>query len=69
MARPNSDQALRIDQDRARALFDQGMATLVDVRDSADYRQSHIPGALSVPLLELPRHLAEIPRGRPIIAY
>jgi len=36
------------------------VAVVVDVRDAADYRAGHIPGALSLPLPELDHRLAEL---------
>jgi rhodanese-related sulfurtransferase len=46
-----------------------GDVTVVDVRPESEYRSGHIPGALSIPAGELKRRLAEIPRGRPVVAY
>ncbi len=46
-----------------------GEVTLLDVRPSEEYRAGHIPGALSVPLGELEKRLAELPRGRELVAY
>ena len=46
-----------------------GEVTVLDVRPSEEYRAGHIPGALSVPLEELERRLAELPRHREIVAY
>lgn len=59
----------RIDQARAKSLLDEGAATFVDVRSREDYRQLHIPGALSIPLAELSARLGEVPRGKPVITY
>ena len=49
------------------AEFDRGSALFVDVRDYEEYRRSHIPGAISVPLEEIFRHLEELPEDRRII--
>lgn len=46
-----------------------GEVTVLDVRPPEEYRAGHIPGALSVPLAELERRLAELPRDREIVAY
>jgi rhodanese-related sulfurtransferase len=46
-----------------------GTVALLDVRPADEFRAGHIPGARSVPLAELERHLAEIPRGREVVAY
>lgn len=46
-----------------------GEVTVLDVRPAQEYRAGHIPGARSVPVSELKRHLAELPRNREIVAY
>ena len=46
-----------------------GEATVLDVRPRSEYVAGHIPAALSVPLAELKRRLAELPRHREIVAY
>ncbi|HWO89828.1 MAG TPA: metalloregulator ArsR/SmtB family transcription factor [Gemmatimonadales bacterium] len=43
--------------------------TLLDVRPEQEYAAGHIPGARSIPVSQLRRRLAEIPRGREIVAY
>lgn len=47
----------------------QGAVTLLDVRPAEEYLAGHIPGAVSLPLEELERRLAELPRDQEIIAY
>lgn len=46
-----------------------GEVVVLDVRPSEEYRSGHIPGALSLPVDELERRLAEIPTDKEIIAY
>ncbi|MDI7268368.1 MAG: metalloregulator ArsR/SmtB family transcription factor [Myxococcota bacterium] len=46
-----------------------GAVTLLDVRPVEEYRAGHLPGAVSVPLGELERRLAELPRDREVVAY
>ena len=46
-----------------------GEVTVLDVRPSEEYGAGHIPGALSVPLADLERRLAELPRDREVVAY
>jgi rhodanese-related sulfurtransferase len=46
-----------------------GLAIALDVRPPEEYEAGHIPGALSIPLSELRRRLAELPRDREIVAY
>jgi rhodanese-related sulfurtransferase len=42
---------------------------VVDVRNPAEVRLGTIPGAVPVPLAQLPGRLAEIPRDRSVVAY
>jgi rhodanese-related sulfurtransferase len=39
------------------------------VRPTEEYRAGHIPGALSIPLPELKKRMAELPRRLEIVAY
>ena len=51
-------------QDLEQAL--EGGALLVDVRESEEYAQRHIPGARLLPLSVLPVRVHELPRDRPV---
>jgi rhodanese-related sulfurtransferase len=51
--------------DRVRA----GHATVIDVRPVEEYAAGHIPGAVSIPLEELPERLAELPADQEVVAY
>ncbi|NMC50001.1 MAG: sulfurtransferase [Desulfovibrio sp.] len=46
-----------------------GSVTLLDVRQDWEYSEFHLPGALLVPLGELPDRLGEIDRNTPVVAY
>jgi rhodanese-related sulfurtransferase len=46
-----------------------GEVTVVDVRPVEEFRAGHIPGALSIPITELRKRLAELPKRREIVAY
>ncbi len=46
-----------------------GEVTLLDVRPPEEFRAGHIPGALSIPLPELKKRLAGLPRSREVVAY
>lgn len=46
-----------------------GEVTILDVRPADEYRAGHIPGAISVPVPEMKKRLAELPRDREIVAY
>jgi rhodanese-related sulfurtransferase len=42
---------------------------VLDVRPAEEYAAGHIPGAVSVPLAELPARLGTLPAGSEIVAY
>lgn len=42
---------------------------IIDVREAYEFKQARIPGAINIPLSELPARLAEIPRERPVFLY
>jgi ArsR family transcriptional regulator len=46
-----------------------GVVTLIDVRPGGEFAAGHIPGAVNIPLDELPRRLDELPADRTVIAY
>lgn len=53
----------------AKAAYDTHGAVFVDVRDAESYAQSHIPGALSIPLSELETRRSELNSSDWIITY
>jgi rhodanese-related sulfurtransferase len=42
---------------------------VIDVRPAVEYETGHIPGAIGIPLKDLKRRLAELPRNKEIVAY
>lgn len=44
-----------------------GEALLLDVREPMELEMAAVPGALHVPMGEVPARLAEIPRDRPVL--
>ena len=50
---------------RARA----GMVTVLDVRPVEEFAAAHLPGAVNIPIGELGKRLAELPRGKEVVAY
>ncbi len=42
---------------------------LLDVRTPPEFAAGHIPGAVNIPVDELRGRLAELPKGRPVVAY
>lgn len=59
----------RITPEEAKAAFDNGAAVFLDVRSHTVYVQSHISGALSIPLAELKPRIAELDPAQWIITY
>jgi len=58
-----------VDREALLARVRSGEVTVLDVRPREEYQAGHIPGALSVPLADLQRRLAELPCDREIVAY
>ena len=42
---------------------------LVDMRKPAEYQAAHLPGAISLPMVDLARRYREIPRSARVILY
>ncbi len=47
----------------------EGLVTVLDVRPSEEYVSGHLPGAISIPLNELEKHLDELNPDHEIVAY
>jgi rhodanese-like protein len=62
-------KARRINRDEAIELVKQHKAVWVDVRGKDAFDQSHIPGAISIPLTELNEHLTKLPPHKLLITY
>ena len=41
-------------------------ATVVDVRESVEYAEGHVPGARSIPMGQVPARLHELDRSAPV---
>ena len=46
-----------------------GDVVVLDVRPESEFVASHLPFAVSMPLAELNKHLDELPRDKPVVAY
>ena len=40
---------------------------LLDVREEDEWMMGHVPGALHIPLYDLPERLSEVPQGKPVV--
>jgi rhodanese-related sulfurtransferase len=64
------DPAEEVSRTELLARAEAGDVVVLDVRPAHEYAAGHIPGALSIPLEELPERLAELPSGdTPVVAY
>jgi rhodanese-related sulfurtransferase len=56
--------------DEAKAMLDAGKRVVfIDVREREQFDDLHIRGARNIPLRELPRRLAEVPRQERVTLY
>ena len=56
----------------ARELLDRakrGLVTVLDVRPPEEFAAGHVPGAVNIPVHELEKRLAELPKRREVVAY
>ena len=51
--------------DQAAGALDRG-AAVIDVREPAEYRDGHLPGAVNIPMSQLIARMGEIDRDRPL---
>lgn len=54
-----------IDIDQLAAALDEG-ATVVDVRETTEYADAHVPGAVNIPMGQLTSRLDELDRTSPV---
>jgi len=59
----------RLGREELFARLTAGEIVVLDVRPAPEYREGHIPGAVSIPLEELEAQLSTIPVDRPVVAY
>jgi rhodanese-related sulfurtransferase/DNA-binding transcriptional ArsR family regulator len=56
-------------EELARRLRDGERLVVLDVRPASEHAAGHVPGAVSIPIQELRRRLAELPLDQEIVAY
>jgi rhodanese-related sulfurtransferase len=59
----------RISPKELKTRMTRGDVVVLDLRSEPEYRSGHLPGARSIPLVDLIRRLDEIPRDREVVAY
>ena len=47
------------------ALLQQGAVRILDVRDDAEFKGGHLPGAVNVPMTRLPDRVGKLKRDKP----
>ena len=47
-------------------LDDDEETVLIDVREPSEYAEAHVPGAVLIPMAQLPSRLDEVPRERTV---
>lgn len=65
----DKDHMEKIEMNELLERMKNGSATLLDVRPKDEYEILHIPGANSVPIEELEKHLSNLPKNQEIVAY
>ena len=63
------EEVQRVSLADAKVAFDAGTAVFLDVRDESSFAASHIPGAVLIPVAELPTRLGELDPSTWIIPY
>ena len=59
-----------ISAERVKKLIEGGEKfAFVDLRPAGDFQKGHLPGALSIPITELPKRLGEIPKAGRVVLY
>jgi rhodanese-related sulfurtransferase/biotin operon repressor len=46
-----------------------GLVTVLDVRPREEFAAGHVPGAINIPIRELEKRLAELPKRKEVVAY
>jgi rhodanese-related sulfurtransferase len=60
---------LELSPERVKELLEAGEATLVDVREDAEWEAGRVPGAVHIELNELPARAEEVPKDRTAVFY
>jgi 3-mercaptopyruvate sulfurtransferase SseA len=62
-------KARRITRDEAMRLVKENKAVYVDIRSKETYDEGHLPGAISIPLSQLPNRMRDLPVKKFLITY
>ncbi len=67
--RPRRHEFDRISVDELLERLARDEVVLIDVRPEVEFQAGHLPGAVSIPLDDLEKHLEGLPSGKLIVAY
>jgi sulfur-carrier protein adenylyltransferase/sulfurtransferase len=68
-APPPQDGVRRISISELQEALEKGLAMLVDVRGSVEYKLGHIKGAVSLPLGLIAQQFKDLPKDKLIVTY
>lgn len=63
------DTPAQVSREALLAGIERGEYTILDVRPIEEYNAAHLPGAISIPIDQLPDRIGEIPANATIVAY
>jgi hypothetical protein len=66
---PPADNARRITAAEAYKLYEKGTVVIIDTRTEAAFKESHIKGAILMPVSEVAARSNELPHNKTIVAY
>ena len=66
---PPADNARRITAAEAYKLYEKGNVLIIDTRTEAAFKESHIKGAILVPVNEVADKAKDLPHDKTIVAY
>jgi hypothetical protein len=66
---PPADNARRITAAEAYKLYEKGSVVIIDTRTEAAFKESHIKGAILMPVNEVAARSNELPHDKTIVAY
>jgi rhodanese-related sulfurtransferase/DNA-binding MarR family transcriptional regulator len=65
----DGEDTRQVDRDELLRRVETGEVVVLDVRPGPEFAAGHIPGAVSIPVDELPDRLAELPADVEVVAY
>ena len=63
------DRMEPVSRTELRKRLKEGLVTVLDLRPADEFACGHVPGAINIPVGELKRRLAELPRKQEVVAY